>query len=369
MLFLTLIYFLHLSYNNKVVIPKSTVFLIFLISISILINPNTAYSTFFVFLTCLIISFLFVTTIPFSNYATTFFNVLKFFIVVSFLRYFFIFFDVSTPLPEFVSINGDHFQNFLFFGLNKQVGTFEILRNNGLWWEPGAFQAFINISFIFGLILGKINFKIFMLFFIAIISTFSTTGIIVFAILSIVYYRQLLKKQKKILIFLFLLALPIINFINFYEITINKFSATSENYGSYESRSNDFETASKMFIDHPLIGSGFGNATVLEKYSIGGTGSNGIVLLIANLGILSLLVIIPVLFPKYLFKFNWFEKLLITLSIFFIFFTENFTIILIFSLLLIYGFSNPANKFCLTEDRQATIGNNLESVDYKTQIK
>ena len=42
--------------------------------------------------------------------------------------------------------------NFLLFAvdfLNSETVGF---RNNGLWWEPGAFQLFINIAFLFQII-------------------------------------------------------------------------------------------------------------------------------------------------------------------------------------------------------------------------
>ena len=141
------------------------------------------------------------------------------------------------------------------------------------------------------------------------------------------------------MILIFMAVIPLLVYIEIYDIAINKFNASSYNYGSFVSRYADFEVALKMFIDHPIIGSGFGNLNIWWKYAefIGGTGSNGLFFLIANTGIFSLLILIPIIFPSYIINFHRIDRLLISLTIFLLFLSENFTIILVFSILFSYG--------------------------------
>jgi len=155
-LFLMLIYFTIRWKKNESIISIFNILMIVIISISIVINPNAIYSTFLVFFTCQVISFLFVSTISIFTYANSFYNIVKILIVISFFRYLFIYFKIASPFPNFISINGDQFENFIFFGiLSKKETVLGILRNNGLWWEPGAFQIIINIAFLFGIILNN----------------------------------------------------------------------------------------------------------------------------------------------------------------------------------------------------------------------
>lgn len=67
--------------------------------------------------------------------------------------------------------------------------TCEIIkRNQGLFWEPGAFQAFISIALLFELFSITPSFRRVSLFVITIITTYSTTGYIAILLCFFAYY-------------------------------------------------------------------------------------------------------------------------------------------------------------------------------------
>lgn len=63
--------------------------------------------------------------------------------------------------------------------------SFKVLRNAGMFWEPGAFAGYINLAFIFMAffiddIPRRLLYRIYIVFFIALLTTMSTAGILVF---------------------------------------------------------------------------------------------------------------------------------------------------------------------------------------------
>lgn len=323
---------------NQLSFPRKSILLYLTIIIIIFINPKAKISTSLVFAGISTISLWFTTIIPLSRFTKVFYNITKLLMVASLFRYLFLLLNLTSIFSDFISIEGDYYMNFLLFGILEQKHTvFALLRNNGLWWEPGAFQVIINLAFLLGLAFKMVSKKDYFLFLVVIISTFSTAGIIIFSILSLIYFRNDL--NFKFIFMFFLLIVSVLIGTSFYEIVIeSKFNLGN---ASANSRFNDASIAIKMFLDHPFIGTGFGDIEILEKYKLKhsyGTSSNGLLLILANLGILSFVIFTPLIVPGYLKGFNKkIDKILVSLSIFLIFFTQNFTIILIFSIMIFYG--------------------------------
>mgnify|MGYP001279303896 CR=1 FL=1 len=329
---------LYKTYRKQLFFLKKSILLYVAIIIIIFINPNAKMSTSLVFTGLLTISLWFTTIIPLSHFTKVFYNLTKVLMIASLFRYLFIFTDLSTIFQDFISIEGDRYINFLLFGILKEEQAFlGTIRNNGLWWEPGAFQVIINTAFLLGLAFKRVSIKDYFLFLIVIISTGSTAGILIFSTLSFIYYRQNI--NYKLIFISLLIIFPFLFLTSFYEIVIE--SKLNLGNASANSRFNDAAVAIKMFLDYPFMGTGFGDIEILEKYTSKysyGTGSNGILLLLANLGILSFTIFIPLIFPGYLKGFNKkIDKIIVSLSLFLIFFTQNFTIMLVFSILIFYG--------------------------------
>lgn len=330
-------------------ISKKSILLYLLIVLIVFINPNKAMSTSLVFTTALTIALFFTNSIPLSHFTRVFYKFTKFIMIASLFRYFFIFTNIPSFLPDFVSIIGDSYENFIFFGIPKAVGTyFGLLRNNGLWWEPGAFQVIINLAFLLGLLFKNVTKKDYFLFLFVILTTLSTAGILIFSILSFIYFSSNL--NYKLIVFFLLLIAPIISLSSYYQdyyqnVIVNKLDLENP---SANSRFNDATLALRLFSAYPVIGTGMGNVEIFEEYKEKykyGTRSNGVLNLLAYLGILSIVIFIPVFYPGYLKKLDRKEKSLASISLVLIFFTQNFTAILIFPLLIFYG----ASKYKLSD--------------------
>ena len=338
LLILSISNILYKTYINQLFFLKNSILLYLFLILVIFINPNAKISTALVFAGLLTISLWFTTIISLCRFTKVFYNFTKVLMITSLFRYFFILTDLPSVFQDFISIEGDYYSNFLLFGTLKAEQTFiGIIRNNGLWWEPGAFQVIINLAFLLGLAFKRVSIKNYFLFLIVIISTGSTAGIFIFSLLSFIYFRK--NMNYKLIFISLLLIVPFLFLTSFYEIVLeSKFNLDN---GSTNSRFNDAVVAIKMFLDYPFIGTGFGDIEILETYKLKysyGTGSNGLLLLLANLGIFSFIIFIPLIFPGYLKGFNKkIDKLIVSLSIFLIFFTQNFTIMLIFSIMIFYG--------------------------------
>jgi len=331
------IFALFKSYRKELIFTKKTILLYFLIIIAVFINPNAALSTSLVFLSDITIALLFITLIPFYHFTSVFYKLMKILMIFSLLKYPIILLHISSPFPDFISITGDHYQNFIFFGIFKGNTTyFQMLRNNGLWWEPGAFQIFINLAFLLGLLFKKVSNRDYFLFLIVIVTTFSTSGILIFSVLSFIYFKR--KSNLKLLLIAIVISLPLITASSYYQIVVQQ--KISLNNPSARSRYYDAIVPLRMFASNPIIGIGLGNKSTLLKYTAKfsyGTGSNGMLLLLANLGLLSFFIFIPLVFPNYLKNLPLDERFLGSVCILLLFIPENFTIILIFSLLTFYG--------------------------------
>ena len=153
------------------------------------------------------------------------------------------FFYLSYYLPEDIA--------------TASFGGLSFLRNQGLFWEPGILQLYMNILlflqfFYFNSSLKKILITIFV-----IISTFSTVGLLLMSMLVLMKYKSLLRKKNT------WLALPI--FIVFIISLYPVINANIEDkfYGDHQSSSQvrlfDALQAFEMIKDYPWTGIGITN--------------------------------------------------------------------------------------------------------------
>lgn len=169
-----------------------------------------------------------------------------------------------------------------------------IIRNQSIFWEPGAFQFFVNIALIMNLrftdkLLSKRN----IIYIITILTTFSTTG---YFVLTLILLDQIkLKRFIKKKYFIPYLALFCLIILIISSPTIrDKFSPDSQKYKSYYARMMSTINAYEMIKKHPIIGFGYGNESIKyinqhisENYgltSIGG--SNNLLMLLGQMGLI-----------------------------------------------------------------------------------
>lgn len=124
-------------------------------------------------------------------------------------------------VQKFISYNYYHTTHKTIFLNNFLMNNnMPILRNSGIAWEPGAYQFLLNIAFFSYLFFlkKKISLLKCLIYFMAIISTYSSTGIVILLINLFLFYKRVsYKNYFKIIIILvgipiaLIILIPILN--------------------------------------------------------------------------------------------------------------------------------------------------------------
>jgi len=311
----------------------------------ILINDEVRTFSFVSLMMRLWIAIFLVSYLSFETFTKIFTDLVLVIGVVSLLTFPIIFFDIDSPLPDFIAIDGRYLRNFLFFGVSENFIEYKIYRNSGLWWEPGAFQIFVMLAFFFSIINKEVSKSKYFLFLVVIFSTQSTAGIFLFFFLSIyLIFQKASLLQINILLLFFVFAVV---FILVPEID-DKFNG--EGFHSASSRVNDVLISFELLMDNLWFGYGYGNQIEVaipfgEKllgydnyHSLSKpTGSDGLTMFISQVGIFGVLLLLPFLFPSYIKKRHFLTRVYFSVFLFLLFNTQNFVFFLIFEILLVYG--------------------------------
>ena len=218
--------------------------------------------------------------------------------------------SLPSLLPDLRTWDDFTFKNYIFYfapigmdGNSVQYSSF--IRNTGLFWEGGAYQYFLNLALILSLYIKKNPIFSFpnWIFVISILSTFSTTG---YLIMAIVLASIVMGKSSKRMFFVkTVIMIPLILSVLFSPVIFNKlFDTDSREYqGSTQRRILDTVIDSTIIKDYPALGIGLGNQEIWESYSaqlLGGTSSsNGLTNYLAKIGLLGFLIT--------LYPFMWFR--------------------------------------------------------------
>lgn len=191
-------------------------------------------------------------------------------------------------------------------------------RNVGMFWEPGAFAGYIMIAFalnLHGFIEKfKANKKKYLILGAALVSTFSTTGYLVFAFFLFMVGFQFIRNKKYMGLLLFVILLPIIYsiFVS-QDFLLEKITSQYENSiekdGEYDpSRFGAFLFDIHYIKKHPLVGNGLHERTRYADHPYlsddkGGHG-NGFSNFVASMGLLSMFYYIFYLYKSLPFSKN-----------------------------------------------------------------
>ena len=173
--------------------------------------------------------------------------------IISFFLYFFI----SNSLFMISSQYHDSLvYNYLFYyspkpGSMISIFGIDIQRNAGIFWEPGILQIYLNILFFLELTFFKRSNKILVLTILAIVTTYSTTGLFIL-ILQILYFSQKHYKKYSRLILVILVAAPLYLLFNFN--LSNKIYGERES--SFQKRLFDLTQPFYIALENPLTGIG-----------------------------------------------------------------------------------------------------------------
>ena len=231
------------------------------------------------------------------------------------------------------------------FFLYNFVG-YQIHRNSGIFWEPGAYQLFLNLALFFniseqGYTLKKIiNFENIILV-LSVLSTLSTSGYLTFIciILYITYKCWLeLSTWHKIVFVLPVVALMVVAtvMIGTSSTVVDKFSETN---GSFNIRSNDFEQSVEAVTEKPWMGFGQESATSLHMANARSITANSVGFFCAAISFgLPYAIIYSIFLLRYCWKFHRSDAILMVAILAISCVTEDFYRYAIY-LVLVFGFS------------------------------
>lgn len=162
-------------------------------------------------------------------------------------------------IPTITNSNGRSFKFLLFTNVPIDHNFTNMSRRNwGPFWEPGAFQFYLNIGIILALFSkNKRWFFDFLLFAVTLLTTLSGAAVLSlpFIVLAFFFSKQKTKKHANIIILLLLLSLVIIlfSFDNFTEI-LSKITNSGSEEGSMDYRLGSLIANFRASLQYPLFG-------------------------------------------------------------------------------------------------------------------
>ena len=147
------------------------------------------------------------------------------------------------------------FFNIFFYDIEKSsisIFNIDFCRNQGLFWEPGILQAYLNLLFFLEAFYFKKRKVFLMLIAFVVITTYSTSGLTILLIQSIVYIYEEVKKSK---IFGFIAVILIVPVFFIYSNNIeNKIKGDYES--SFQKRLFDLTQPFFIALQNPITGVG-----------------------------------------------------------------------------------------------------------------
>ena len=282
----------------------------------------------------------------------------KFFMVYDRVIYFFsivsLFFTVlyyitPTIITYFPITYNEHNIGFynLFLWVTPTDFEYEF-RNYGCFREPGVFQVYIILALMFHFSEHKINAKKFIVYSITLITTKSTTGYILYALLlSSYFFKKQISLTKRA--FLFIVFISAAGGVVFYELNksgysvFQKFALTNI---SFMTRLSNIVVNYYIFLQSPLFGVGITSQMNLHhllpqqlfNINTGGVDTNTFLSFFATFGIVyGVLSLIGTYKMAALIAKNKIDKILYFLIMFLALVTENFRYSIFFYILFWYG--------------------------------
>ena len=225
-------------------------------------------------------SFLYFSTRSFQRFKNSFINALRFLCIVSLIGY--VLFFIFPQLRNIAIIGSRNFNCFFIYVHNANPNLSDYSRNFGMFWEPGAFQTFINLALLLEVTKKKPSIFNMLLFIITTITTFSTTGYIATSLILLLPFVNGVKKDnmavRRIIILVVLVFITFIafNFDMFFSETqytvfgkifglLNGSELNSNSVTSSTIRYYSIVKPLEAFIHKPILGYGY-EGLIRETY-------------------------------------------------------------------------------------------------------
>ena len=256
------------------------------------------------------------------------------------------------------------FMNIFFYDIDRATASLyglEFCRNQGLFWEPGILQVFLNMFFFLEAFIIKKRKSLLLLTAIVILTTYSTTGLALLLIQFAVYLFNEFKTNKWLIPFVLALGIPI---YMIFSLNVED-KIQGEKQSSFQKRYFDLIQPLFIAIEDPLTGIGldveqFQNMrqefyisssslnTIQEKTGVeskaNGTdkgSSNSITFLMAAMGFPTAIFVLYMFFKQQIIKEKkWIWMLIMVVSIM----SEPLLLKPFFLLFIVSGFTYFSNK-------------------------
>lgn len=250
------------------------VFFIIISSLFTLISNGESIFNYFIFWVYLISAYLVFISIGFLEFLNKYIKIMYFISLYSLITFLilYIYPDYISYFPTVRNTANLEVHN-LFFTVAHNSSY--IKSNFGLFWEPGAFQTFLNLALFMELFISKkTSTKRVIVFILTVITTFSTTGYIgTFLIMIIYLYKKkniIYKSMKNKVFYLFMFLLILIgyqwlpNYIKFkvfgkLQFLFSPHNVLEVDYTSTEVRINAIKYPFEAYLKNPFFGIGFDN--------------------------------------------------------------------------------------------------------------
>ncbi len=184
------------------------------------------------------------------------YSVLQIIVFHSLLNFvFFFFIKDSLSIISSTYHECETFLNFFFYTTERGiVNLFELefCRNQGLFWEPGVLQVFLNIFFFLDAFIFKRRRFMLALTAIAIITTYSTTGIALLLLQLLIYIIKEMKNNKWLVPFFIFFTIPV---LLIFSLNVEE-KVTGVKEASFQKRLFDLTQPLFIAAEYPLTGIG-----------------------------------------------------------------------------------------------------------------
>lgn len=259
-------------YQRKISNVNSVIILrvFFIINVMFIINfifaiPGQSINTYMYMFLTILLALVFqisLSRVEFLNYFYKILEIIKIHAFFTFFAYFFLKGQLSMITIEQGAMYSSF--NYIFYYLEEigkiSLAGFEFVRNQGLFWEPGILQIFLNILlflqfFVFQTSKRKIATTIFI-----ILTTFSTAGFLIMLIQILYKVKSLLSLKN----FLYILPLSAILLLVFYPLIEANLTDKLVGDNATSSFVRFFDALQSLVIisDYPLTGIGI----TIESY-------------------------------------------------------------------------------------------------------
>lgn len=181
------------------------------------------------------------------------------------------------PKVSLVNASTGSVARYYSFGIaNVSANRLDLFyRNTGIFWEPGIFQAYINISILFEFLTinrtHSVRYLRVIILILTLITTFSTTGFFALAILLLFQllqgYKMSRHKYVNIVLVAVLGAVLLFFLFNNNDVFNKIFGKifVENRAGSFNSRYGSIIGNLRVFLRYPILGAGFGRNTVIMQ--------------------------------------------------------------------------------------------------------